>query len=95
MGWTPDRKRKSTENSCFYSIENYRAWSSMMTICFRLNKIFLDHSPVFFIPLKPGTHKIHFAGRARLETRFFLEPKPERKILNVLISRNETKDLIE
>ena len=27
MGWTPDRKRKSTENSCFYSIvENYGCW---------------------------------------------------------------------
>ena len=26
MGWTPDRKRKSTENSCFYSMESHRAW---------------------------------------------------------------------
>jgi len=35
MGWTPDRKTKSTENSCFYSIENYRAWASVMPICIR------------------------------------------------------------
>jgi len=32
MGWTPDQKRKSTENSYFYSIVNYRAWASVMPI---------------------------------------------------------------
>jgi len=32
MGWTPDQKGKSTENSYFYSIENNRAWASMMPI---------------------------------------------------------------
>jgi hypothetical protein len=31
MGWTPDRKMKSTEKFSFYSIENYRDFSSMMT----------------------------------------------------------------
>ena len=32
MGWAPDQKRKSTGNSYFYSIENYRAWASMIPI---------------------------------------------------------------
>ena len=31
MAGTPDGKKKSTEESRFYSIENYRGWSSLMT----------------------------------------------------------------
>jgi len=32
MGWTPDQRSKSTENSYFFSLESYRAWASMMPI---------------------------------------------------------------
>ena len=32
MGWTPDQKRKSTGIHIFHSIENYRAWASMIPI---------------------------------------------------------------
>jgi len=60
MGWTPDQKRKSTENSYFYSIENYRAWASMMChdahsdSSYSLNLIIFDDSPAFFGLVEAG-----------------------------------------
>ena len=51
MGWTPDRKWKSTENSCFYSKENFL---SLFVIndhnsdsSYSLNEIILENFPEF------------------------------------------------
>ena len=61
MGWIPDQKRKSTENSYYYSIEKYRAQASMMPIRIlniRLIRLFLTILPYFFDLQKPGTHSL-------------------------------------
>ena len=50
MAWTPDRMRKRMEKPCFYSIQNCRVWSSLLTTdspC-SLNKIILVNLPDFF-----------------------------------------------
>ena len=48
MGWTPDQRRKSTENSYFYSIENYRAWASIMLIRILHIRLFSIILPYFW-----------------------------------------------
>jgi hypothetical protein len=57
MGWTPDRKRKSTEKSCFFSI-----WKccllgindAHLDRSYSLNKFILDLFPVFFGLVESG-----------------------------------------
>ena len=57
MGWTPDRKRTSTENSCFYSIEKLS--------CLVINDHDLDSSyslnPYYFRPFS----RIFWTSRSR------------------------------
>ncbi len=57
MGWTPDRKRKSTVKSCFYSISKYSCFvinDHKLDRSYSFNRINLDLFPVIFGLVEAG-----------------------------------------
>ena len=57
MGWTPDRKRKRTENSCFLELLLLVINDHHSDLSYSLNKIILDLSPVFVGLVEAGNSK--------------------------------------